>query len=303
MVSLYYTNGDEVASKQLFPSKSIGGYKSLNQVPHGSISSMFQPVSLYEKRNLSDSYRAFFIKNDSNKVLRNLSFTSIFEDPAFSNLDSDYEFGFVYPNIDDCDKFYVESLLDETQVPSMITFTRSQSVRSTSVFDVKVAPHKGELIVFQIDEEEFVLPPYSLSSENTEVFCEWLSKQFDKFDNWKVHALGEGMALFERKDLVSFHDKTIFFHSNGSLDAQANEFEQSTDDSILIDNEFQPGNFIGFWVKRKPKPSHADKTCDELYEDWKNGNKAGVKKIDELMMLFTWDETEDELQDSQDSQD
>jgi len=88
MLQLYYTGSVALNGEQLDPLKSIGGYKSISQVPNSSLNQLFSSVSYFAQRDGLYSCRGLVLVN---------------EGTAITNLRA----YFVYPDAVNCSKLLI----------------------------------------------------------------------------------------------------------------------------------------------------------------------------------------------------
>jgi hypothetical protein len=273
MIKLYYTGASTPDIPQTDSQKSLGGHISSTVVPNGKLNELFSEVSMAYSSLGKEEYICLAVKNDSQQSLLDLKITSILSNNVgYPDFASEYEIGFSIPN----SKGEIEKIPNKESAPYYTEFFKSVSKRARGTLKVLSPGSEG-------DEITVLGEIITLSGDTIESLVFDIIDQFGSPDYY-FEVKSDSEIYFEALD-VNQNNIPLGITTDGSADSTQTFLTGAVANYSEIIEDLQPGKFIAFWIKRKPKKP-VILSCEKL-------QNVELRKSDSIDFLFYWEEPEE----------
>lgn len=256
------------------PMKSLGGYVSTSPVPNAAINTLFDLVSMRTIKDKTKETIAIALVNKFDYAVSEVSLKVVSE--------PDNVCRFRVAAVPIGDNYEMEHINNRYSEPLSADFYDATFYRASVDVEIRKAGVKGEEIVFD---------PFDITAVVEEGGIEGtyqaISAAFSASEKYEVKRITETKFRIESKDDTTIETPLTcsYIATDGAEFEFADKFKNVVNNEVVLTDELQPQQAIGIWLQRQVADT-AEKTNEELIEDFDNGRKAGTVEEIELSINY-----------------
>jgi len=253
-------------SAQNDKTQSLGGYMSSTPIPNGRPGALFSSLSIYSQKNRIEETLAFFIYNETQTAITNLSIQQIYQD-FLGEVDNDADFDWAI--VEPTDDHQIEVIGSSQESPFNADFFNPTTVRESCILKMVTVPASGE--TFNLLGQAILFVGSTLEHMVDEIIAHFeLVPEFtvQKYSNTSVYI---------RREALTKTDAVVQITSTGTAESNIVNFSGYVDGETSLVASLDAGKSLGIWVRRKVKP--------QLVIDF----SEDLNKSESLDVLFSFD--------------
>lgn len=251
---LYFSGATTPLAQQKDRTKSIGGNMSSTPIPNGRLGAIFPSISLYSQANESIETFAFFLYNDTNIEITNITIQQVLDEKFGKPVNqAKYEWAAVIPN----ENLQMELLESSRDEPFYANFFNPTSRREDCILKITQAPSMGAVVTLLGES----IPT---SIHTIEAMIDDIVGYFSSNANYKVVKYSPTEIYIKNLELINTQ-ASIELRDGMILLSEPNSFSGYVNEETQIASTLQPKSAIGIWVKRKVLPQ-VKVACADLQE-------------------------------------
>ena len=270
-MKLLFSGAKHYLSAQNDVTMSLGGFMSSTRLPNGRLNSLFSDISIYGKMIGSKECIAFYLLNDTNEEIKNLTLEQI--KPKDSNCN--FIWGAVMPT--QGEKIQIELIGSMKEEPYNVDWFEPTTIKESCVVKVINGGVIGDVV--DILGVEFDLTNSSIESVVDDCVLAFKNNPLyfvEKIDgsSFKITRLEKGIS-----------NAPIIWVATGTSDISPVSFSGGQIGTTEILDSLKPNEAIAFWLKREI----IEIGCvDELVEDCLDLSCVENTK-ENLEVIFSYD--------------